>query len=68
ERRIFPAIHLQRSGTRNDDKLYHPDEFKRVTMLRRELAQVPSFEALDILMRNIKNTGSNAELLLKGLK
>ena len=68
EKRIFPAIHLSRSGTRNDEKLYHPDEFRRITVLRRELAQTPAVEAIDLLMRNIRNTGSNAELLLKGLK
>ena len=27
ERHIFPAIHIPQSGTRNDDRLYHPDEF-----------------------------------------
>ncbi len=68
EKRIFPAIHLQRSGTRNDEKLYHPDEFRRITVLRRELAQVPAVEAIQVLSRNIQLTSSNAELLLKGLK
>ena len=68
ERRIFPAIHLLKSGTRNDEKLYHPDEFRRITMMRRELAQVPAVEGMEVLVRNIRNTTSNAELLLKGLK
>ncbi|RFC47633.1 MAG: transcription termination factor Rho [Verrucomicrobia bacterium] len=68
EKRIFPAIHLNRSGTRNDEKLYHPDEFRRVTILRRELAKLPAVEAMEVLIRNVKHTGSNAELLLKGLR
>jgi transcription termination factor Rho len=68
EKRIFPAIHLNRSGTRNDEKLYHPDEFRRVTVLRRELAKLPAVEAMEVLIRNVKHTGSNAELLLKGLR
>lgn len=68
EKRIFPAIHLSRSGTRNDEKLYHPDEFRRITVLRRELAQMPAVEAIEVLMKNIRGTSSNAELLLKGLK
>jgi len=68
EKRIFPAIHLRRSATRNDEKLYHPDEFKRITILRRELAQLPAVEAMEVLMRNVHLTRSNAELLLKGLK
>jgi len=68
EKRIFPAIHLNRSGTRNDEKLYHPDEFRRVTVLRRELSKLPAVEAMEVLIRNVKHTGSNAELLLKGLR
>jgi len=68
EKRIFPAIHLNRSGTRNDEKLYHPDEFRRVTILRRELSKLPAVEAMEVLIRNVKHTGSNAELLLKGIR
>jgi transcription termination factor Rho len=68
EKRIFPAIHLNRSGTRNDEKLYHPDEFRRVTILRRELSKLPAVEAMEVLIRNVKHTASNAELLLKGIR
>ena len=39
ERRVFPAIHIPQSGTRNDDRLYHPDEFLKVVDLRKQLAQ-----------------------------
>ena len=68
ERRIYPAIHVTKSGTRRDDLLYHPDEFKRVGMIRRQLAAVPAIEALESLIRNLQRTKSNAELLLSGLK
>ena len=68
ERRIYPAIHVTKSGTRRDDLLYHPDEFKRIGMIRRQLASVPAIEALESLIRNIQRTKSNAELLLSGLK
>jgi transcription termination factor Rho len=68
ERRIFPAIHVLKSGTRRDDLLYHPDEFKRVSVVRKQLAQVPAVEALELLIRNINRTGCNAELLLQGLR
>ncbi|MFT5469033.1 MAG: transcription termination factor Rho [Verrucomicrobiales bacterium] len=68
EKRIFPAIHILKSGTRNDEKLYHPDEFRRITILRRELAQLPAVEAIEVLAANIRGTSSNPELLLKGLK
>lgn len=66
ERRIFPAIHVLKSGTRKDDLLYHPDEFRRITQVRRQLAQVPVSDALELLLRNIERTSNNAEILLMG--
>jgi transcription termination factor Rho len=68
ERRIFPAIHVMKSGTRRDDLLYHPDEFRRVGTIRKQLAAVPAAEGLENLIKNIQHTGTNAELLLKGLR
>ncbi|MFO1482276.1 MAG: transcription termination factor Rho [Verrucomicrobiaceae bacterium] len=68
ERRIFPALHVLKSGTRRDDLLYHPDEFRRITQVRKQLAAVPAVEALETLIRNINRTSNNAEILLTGLK
>jgi len=68
ERRIYPAIHIPQSGTRNDDRLYHPDEFAKVVEIRRQLAQLPVGEAIETLMKNLSVTKSNTELLLRGLR
>ena len=68
EKRVFPAIHILKSGTRKDDLLYHPQEFQRISTLRRQLAQIPAGEAMEVLIRNIHRTSSNAELLLTGIK
>ncbi|MEP4078510.1 transcription termination factor Rho [Haloferula sp.] len=68
ERRIYPAIHIPQSGTRNDDRLYHPDEFTKVVDIRRQLAQLPVGEAIETLMKNLSVTKSNTELLLRGLR
>lgn len=68
ERRIFPAVHVLKSGTRRDDLLYHPEEFKRVSVVRKQMTQVPAFEGIELLIRNIHKTANNAELLLKGLR
>lgn len=68
ERRIFPAIHIPQSGTRNDDRLYHAEEFPRVLDLRRQLAGLPVGEAIEALMKNVGTTQSNTELLLRGLR
>ncbi len=67
ERRIYPAISIPKSGTRNDDRLYHPDEMARILQLRRQLASMPGWEGLETLLKNITKTQNNAELLLKGL-
>jgi transcription termination factor Rho len=68
EKRIYPAIHILKSGTRRDDLLYHPDEFERVTLLRKKLAQLPALEAMEVLLSTLKATRTNAELLLTALR
>jgi transcription termination factor Rho len=68
ESRIFPAIHVLKSGTRKDELLYHPDEFMRISSLRKQLAQRPAAEAMVVLLKAIKGTRSNAELLLRGIQ
>ncbi len=68
DRRVFPAIDLLQSATRRDDLLYHPDEFHRVTVLRRQLSALPSAEATEVLLHAIKATSNNAALLMGGLR
>jgi transcription termination factor Rho len=68
ELRIFPAIHIVKSGTRREELLFHPEEYERVVQLRRQLSELPSAEAMEILASNLMHTRSNAELLLTGLR
>ena len=68
ERRVYPAIHIPQSGTRNDDRLYHPDEFLKVIDIRKQLAQQPIGDAIETLLTNLRATKTNAELLLRGLR
>ena len=68
EQRIFPAIHITKSGTRREELLLHPEEYERVTLLRRHLSELPAGEAMEILTLNLQTTQTNAELLLQGLK
>ena len=68
ERRVYPAIHIPQSGTRNDDRLYHPDEFRKVVDVRKQLAGLPIGDALVTLLDNLKKTKTNAEFLLRGLR
>ena len=68
ERRIFPAIDLLQSATRRDELLYHPDEYHRITVLRKQLAMLPPAEATEVLIHALKATTSNASLLMGGLR
>jgi transcription termination factor Rho len=64
DRRIFPSIFIERSGTRKEELLYHPDELNRVSMLRRALTGVPPVEAMELLLGKLKKTPSNIMFLL----
>ena len=64
DRRIFPSINIERSGTRKEELLYHPDECSRVVLLRRALTGVPPVEAMELLLGKLKKTKSNIEFLL----
>jgi len=68
EQRIFPAIHITKSGTRREELLYHPDEYERILKLRKQLMEIPAVEAMQILCLNMETTKSNAELILGGIK
>ena len=64
DRRIFPSINVERSGTRKEELLYHPDELSRIVLLRRALTGVPPVEAMELLLGKLKKTKSNIEFLL----
>ena len=68
EKRLYPAIHSLQSGTRREDLLYHPEEWERVQVLRKAMAELPPIEAMEKLIENLHATKTNAELLLSGLK
>jgi transcription termination factor Rho len=65
DRRIFPSINVERSGTRKEELLYHPDELTRIVLLRRALTGVPPVEAMDLLLGKLKKHKSNIEFLLQ---
>jgi len=64
DRRIFPSINIERSGTRKEELLYHPEECSRVVILRRALTGVPPVEAMELLLGKLKKTRTNIEFLL----
>ncbi|MGC8976224.1 MAG: transcription termination factor Rho [Candidatus Ratteibacteria bacterium] len=64
ERRIFPAIDINKSGTRREELLINPEELQYIWLLRKILAPLNPVEAMELLINKIKATKSNIELLL----
>jgi transcription termination factor Rho len=64
DKRIFPAINIEKSGTRKEELLLHPDELGKIWILRKALNGVPPVEAMELLINRLKKTKSNAEFLL----
>jgi transcription termination factor Rho len=64
DKRIFPAINIEKSGTRKEELLLHPDELSRIWILRRAINGVPPVEAMEMIVNRLKKTKSNAEFLM----
>lgn len=65
ERRVFPAVDVNPSGTRRDDLLLVPEEARIMTKLRRILSALDSHAAIDLLIKQLKKTKSNGEFLMQ---
>jgi transcription termination factor Rho len=63
-KRIYPAINIERSGTRKEEVLLHPDELQRIWTLRKALKDVPQVEAMELLINRLKKTSNNLEFLM----
>jgi len=64
DKRLFPAIDINRSGTRKEELLLDPEELKRVWMLRRVLNEMNPPEVLELLTNRLSKTQTNAEFLM----
>jgi transcription termination factor Rho len=64
DKRIFPAINIEKSGTRKEEILFHPDELSRIWILRKALKDVPPVEGMELLINRLKKTKTNAEFLM----
>ncbi len=61
EKRIFPAINIDRSGTRREELLTKPDELQKVWILRKLLHPMEEVQAMEFLLDRLKATKTNAE-------
>ncbi|MEY4944446.1 MAG: transcription termination factor Rho [Actinomycetota bacterium] len=65
DKRIFPAVDINASGTRREEMLMSPQETKIIWKLRRALAGLEQQQALELVLSRLKDTASNVEFLLK---
>jgi len=61
ERRIYPAININRSGTRREEMLTKPDELQKLWILRRLLQPMEELQGMEFLLDRLKNTKVNSE-------
>ncbi len=64
DKRIWPAIDINRSGTRREEMLMDPEEYRRICLLRRVLNEMNPPDAMDLLTTRLRKTQSNAEFLM----
>ena len=61
DRRVFPAIDINRSGTRKEELLFNQEELNRVYLLRNFLADMPEVEAIEFLLKQMSRSKNNRE-------
>src|SRR5262249_36596643 len=64
DKRVWPAIDVNRSGTRKEDLLMEADELRRMYILRKVLSDMNTVEAMELLVNRMARTKTNAEFLL----
>jgi transcription termination factor Rho len=63
EKRIFPSIDINKSGTRKEELLLPPQDLNRIFVLRRVLSQLSATEAMELLLDKLSKTKSNSDFL-----
>jgi transcription termination factor Rho len=63
DKRVFPAIDLQKSGTRKEELLIPQQDLKRIWLMRRALSSLSGIEQMELLISRLEKSKSNAELL-----
>ncbi len=61
EKRIYPAININRSGTRREELLMEPDELQKIWILRKVLHSMDELDAMEFMLNKLKSTKTNTE-------
>jgi transcription termination factor Rho len=64
DKRIWPAVDINRSGTRREEMLLDPEEYRRICILRRVLHDMNAPDAMELLVTRLQKTKTNAEFLM----
>jgi transcription termination factor Rho len=64
DKRIWPAIDINRSGTRREEMLLDPEEYRRTCILRRVLHDMNPPDAMEMMTTRLQKTKTNAEFLM----
>jgi transcription termination factor Rho len=63
DRRIFPAMDIAQSGTRKEERLLSPEVLRQVTLLRRTLVEMSGVQGMEMLVKKLGQSPSNAAFL-----
>ena len=63
DKRIYPSININKSGTRREEKLLKPRDLSRIWVLRKLLAEMKNIESIEFLMERLSRTKTNREFL-----
>ena len=61
EKRIYPAININRSGTRREELLMEPDELQKIWIIRKVLHSMDELDAMEFMLNKLKSTKTNSE-------
>ena len=64
DKRIFPTMDVEHSGTRKEELLFHPDELQKIWILRKALTGMDTVEVMEKLTEHMRKTATNAEFLM----
>ena len=64
DKRVFPSIDVNKSGTRKEELLLHPDELSKIWLLRKALHDLNVIESMELLTEKLAKTKTNAEFLM----
>jgi transcription termination factor Rho len=67
EKRVYPAININRSGTRREELLIEPDRLQKIWILRKVLHPMDELAAMEFMLDKMKNTKTNDEFFV-GMK